>query len=190
MVKTACSTILDRIALHFAHRRDTLEVLGRFGNRFEDWVKWEIATGLHVASSVDDGVGIGSIGAERDQCDVFVGGNEWPEKGWPLPHQADCWIEIKCRGTRDKGPAELAVDVAGDVDKQRRRKTERGIGHFLALAMIVSHPRGPDAEQWASSLISAPGLPRAPHVRRIYLDHRGTEPGVWRVLAAILAWEV
>ncbi len=182
--------LLDRLATHFAHRRDALDVIGRFGNRFEDWIKWEAAVGLHVSSFVDAGDDIGSVAVERDDCDLFVGRLAWPGgSGYPPAHKDDVWIEFKARCTRDKGPAELACDVAKAINTQRARKGSNGLGVFLTIAVIVAHPARPDVGPWLIKLSADPSLPAKPIIRRIYTDSRTPGAADDSVMFALIGWE-
>jgi hypothetical protein len=181
MTPGTADRILSRLALHFAARRDALATVALFGNRFEEWVKWESAIALHFASFLDDDNRIGSIAVEWDgRCDLFVGRNEWPE---PEAHDDDVWIELKVRCTADKGPLDLAVAVRADLARLEQRKAERK-GTAVALALILASRRSPDAvDGWAKSVSEQ--LPN-PSVRRIFAE--STEnPN--RVLAAFMAWE-
>ena len=36
MTRDRLDSVLDVLAAHFSHHRDTLDIIGRFGNRFED----------------------------------------------------------------------------------------------------------------------------------------------------------
>ncbi len=178
---------LDRTVSHFAGRRDAIDVIGRFGNRFEDWFKWETALAIHRAAFLDTGAGIGCVLLERDDCDLFVGRNEWPKAGLPEHTAQDLWVEMKVRCNSDKGPAELAAAIADDVKRQSERKLRIGMGTFLSIAAVVCHPNGADVEKWVGALSSAPARARGPAVRRLHADWRGSDSAV---LMALLSWEV
>jgi len=180
--------LLDRLAIHFASRRDALDVIGRFGNRFEHWAKWETAVALHFTSFIDNASQVNAIAVERDGCDVFVGANPWPSTGYPAPHDRDVWIELKCRATSDRGPSELARELVSDLRRLRDRKASQRFGHYLAIAIVVEHPRSGSVEDWIRTIVEEPELKNA-QVRKIYVDQRyGNHEN--RVLAALIACSI
>jgi len=187
MENQALVRLIERITCHFAQRRDALDVIGRFGNRFEHWVKWEAAVGLHTISFIEGMDAIASIAVERESCDLFVGAEPRPASGYPNPAPEDYWIEIKTRSTLDKGPAELAAWVNEDIEKQTRRKQEKRIGHFVVLALVVAHPTRALDDEWIARMLT--NTPPGGIVRRLYLDERG-ESNEARLLAALIGWEV
>jgi hypothetical protein len=185
---SAPELLLDRIIAYFAQRRDAVDVVGRFGNRFEDWFKWEAAIALHRCAFLDSGGDIASVAVERDNCDLFLGHNVWPDAGYPESANDDVWVELKVRCTRDKGPADLAEELALDIERQRARKASVGKGAFLTVAAIVQHPKGAGVERWVEALQSDRRLARNAIVRRLHADSKAETEG--RVLLALTGWSV
>lgn len=186
MPRERLDSLLDVLAAHFSHHRDTLDVIGRFGNRFEDWFKWECAAALHRASYTDLAEEIGYVAVEcKYQYDLFAGSALFDSAlGFSPEHEGDVWLELKARCTRDKGPSELAGDILRDQGKLLAWKQERK-GHCASLALIVSHPEGTDAENWIGAATGhlhlqkfrGAGAPTA-RVRRIWRDIGGVRNSV------------
>jgi hypothetical protein len=187
--------LLDILVLHFAGRRDTLDVIGRFGNRFEDWFKWESAVAFHVGSFTSLSTEIELVAAEREDCDLFIGGNSWPKTGgYPAAHDNDVWLELKARSTADKGPGELVADLIRDDGKLAARQRSGAKGKFASLALIVSHHRRGDIDSWLDALRANNWLSKVrgaaaapPRERVLWEDARNAETD--RKLAALVLWE-
>jgi hypothetical protein len=189
--------LLDVLALHLAQRRDALDVIGRFGNRFEHWLKWEAAIAFHVASFTTMGTPIKLVAAERETCDVFVGGKPWLDGGaYPEQDDNDVWMELKARSTADaQGAGQLANEILSDHSKLSARKRSGAKGHFVSVALVIGHPRRGDAKKWVSKLVGHEWLTtfRAslppPRERLLWQDAHDA-PSADRLLAALLLWEI
>lgn len=159
--------LMEFLAIHLSERRDALEVISTYGNRFEDWLKWECAIcycmmwNTNIARSIFKSVVVempdGIV--DRRHCDLFLGQNDWPDddstETYPTLSDGDVWLELKARNTYEWDKSDLVKGINEDIIRQQERKNAGYKELFLVGALIVDYPGKNAVRLWNERMMDA-----------------------------------
>jgi hypothetical protein len=195
--ESAVEPLVAVAADHLTARADVLTRIAEIslGNRFEHWVKWELAAEAHRA--IGDGrLPQRSVFVERSsgtdlRCDLFLGGL-LPLAGatYPSRDPLDRWIELKACCTADmEGGMGFGRQIAGDLAKQSalaKELGERG-GEASCLALVVESRRGVELDVWIRRMIRGVDGTSPCETRDVFARDPSGDPAR---LGALLLWRV
>lgn len=184
------------LAAHIEARAARLDAIRQYGNRFEAWLKWELAAAYHQ-DALSGKAGFQAVAVERPHreddgqknCDLALFSQPWPEEDWSNPPQddRDVWLELKARCTSDKGPADLAAGIWRDIERQKVRAVRPGT--YGVAALILRSPWFPKrrVDRWAANVAERIGSKAAiRHLCSTLQDEAQTDDPV----ACLLTWVV
>lgn len=200
--KGELDVLFNTVAAHFAGRRDALNAIAQLGNRFEDWLKWEVLIAIHNALLIEPKPWFSCVGVERSEAeaDMFIGAEKWAFEpsarryDWPNACERDVWLELKARTTRDKGGAEVAACLKTDLAKLKKKVR---IGRGVGAALLLQYP-DPDVQNVQQMADDAEQVLGKASFRCAINDHSlnsASHPHDTRLpvkptpLAVVIAWE-